>query len=143
MNSREFRDPSIAPIVVVGLMQIFHSRSPYPCFSIIPFNNLSFHQSQSINQLGLISLIVYWLNISVCLFRFNKFLQIFSSYSSGSVREASSFTLSRLAAAVQYLGSFSNLISHLAAPAQYSYTAIWAATLAASRVSVNLAALKI
>ena len=39
VNPREFRDPSIASMVV-GLMQIFYSRSPYFCFSITPFNNL-------------------------------------------------------------------------------------------------------
>ena len=80
VNLREFRDPSIAPMVV-WLMQIFHSRSPYPYFSNNPFINLSVHISQIINGLGLISFTFYSLNTSVRFLGFNNFLQIFSSYS--------------------------------------------------------------
>ena len=64
--------------MVVGLKQIFHSRSPYPYFDISP-NKLSVHVSQIINQLGLISFIVYLLK-HLYIFRSNKFLQMFNCY---------------------------------------------------------------
>ena len=65
--------------MVVGLKQLFHSRSPYPYLDINPFNNLSVHVSQIINQLGLNSFIVYLLK-HLYIFRSNKFLQMFNCY---------------------------------------------------------------
>ena len=67
-------------------MVIFHSRSSYSRFSIDSFNNLFIHISQSINKLGLISIIVYLLNTYV------TFIHVFTSsfgYLAASVQDPS------------------------------------------------------